>query len=164
MKPISNPYSESGCFFCGKNNPGSLRLQFHETDTEPKELVCRWVPPSMYKGFGRILHGGIQSGLFDEIMGWTALHLTGKVGVTASLEVRFLKPVFVEQEIEVRCRIASIDGPGIRLTAEIRSRDNLVRTRAEGVYVLMERDRFAALVGEDAHSSGNRILGERASG
>jgi hypothetical protein len=31
---------------------------------------------------GRILHGGIQSGLFDEIMGWTAMHVTKQVGVT----------------------------------------------------------------------------------
>ena len=148
MKPIPYPYRDSGCFFCGNNNPGGLRLQFHETESEPKELVCRWIPADMYKGFGKILHGGIQSGLFDEIMGWTALHLTGKVGVTSSLEIQFHKPVYVEQEIEVRCRIHSIDGPRIRLAAEITTSDNAVRSSATGVYVLMERDRFAGLVGE----------------
>ena len=149
MKPIPNPYRDSGCFFCGNNNPAGLRLTFHETESEPKELVCRWIPSDIYTGFGKILHGGIQSGLFDEIMGWTALHLTDKVGVTSSLEVQFLKPVFVEQEIEVRCRIDSVDGPRIHLTAEIKTHDNVVRSSAKGVYVLMERDRFAGLVGED---------------
>lgn len=148
MKPIPHPYRNGDCFFCGTNNPAGLKLTFFETDAEPIELICRWTPPAMFKGFGQVLHGGIQSGLFDEIMGWTTLHITGKVGVTASLQIQFLKPVFVEHEIEVRCRIDSIDGDKTRLSAEIRSQNDLLCTRAEGTYILMDRSRFAQIVGE----------------
>ncbi len=110
MKTVPNPYRAGGCFFCGPSNPQGLKLTFQETETEPNELVCQWVPASMYKGFGKILHGGIQSGLFDEIMGWTTLHLTQQVAVTSALKVNFLKPLYVEQPIEVRCRIQSREG------------------------------------------------------
>lgn len=119
-----------------------------ETETEPNEVVCRWVPPALYTGFGKILHGGIQSGLFDEIMGWATLHLTKKVGVTSRLEIEFLKPLFVEQEIEARCRIESLDGKKVNLAAEIRNQAGEVCSKAAGIYVLMERDRFSAVVGE----------------
>ena len=110
--------------------------------------MCRWTPPDVFKGFGRILHGGIQSGLFDEIMGWTAMHLSEKFGVTANLQVRFLKPVLVEQEIEVRCRIDSRDGERINLSAEIKNPQGVVCTTAQGTYMLLDGDRFNELVSE----------------
>lgn len=148
MRTLPNPYQEGGCFFCGPRNPSGLKLTFQETGTDPNELVCRWTPPSLYKGFGRVLHGGIQSGLFDEIMGWTTMHITKKLGVTSTLRVEFLKPLFVEQAIEVRCRIESQEGKRINLVAEIRDHKGEVCTRARGTYVLMNRDRFAQLVHE----------------
>jgi acyl-coenzyme A thioesterase PaaI-like protein len=145
MRKLENAYG-GGCFFCGPDNPIGLRLTFYETETEPNELVCRWTPSDVYKGFGSVLHGGIQSGLFDEIMGWTALHLTKRIGVTSALQMRFLRPVFVEQEIEVRCSIESLDGARVNLSAKIRNLAGEVCTEATGTYVLMERDKFDRLV------------------
>lgn len=149
MKTLPNPYRTGGCFFCGPSNTVGLKLTFQETETEPNELVCRWVPSSLYKGFGTILHGGIQSGLFDEIMGWTTLHLTKQVGVTSSLQVDFIKPLYVEQPIEVRCRIQSRNGSRLHLEAEIRNSKEEICTKAVGTYVLMDRDRFRLAVGEE---------------
>jgi acyl-coenzyme A thioesterase PaaI-like protein len=147
MKLIANPYETDGtCFFCGSRNPVGLKLAFHETQTEPNELVCKWIPSAAYKGFGRVLHGGIQSGLFDEIMGWTTLHISHEVGVTASLNVEFLRPLYVEQEIEVRCRVGSQNGSRLNLLAEIRNAEGELCSRATGTYVLMEQDRFKSLV------------------
>ncbi len=138
MKDIENPYTNSQCFFCSPNNPVGLKLTFQETETEPNELVCKWFPPSTYRSFGKVLHGGIQSGLFDEIMGWTTLHITKKVAVTSGIQVEFLKPLYVEQQIEVRCRIDSTNGSRINLTAEIRNSKHEICSRATGTYVLMD--------------------------
>lgn len=148
MRAIANPYREGTCFFCGPSNPVGLKLSFLETETEPNEVLCRWVPPLLYTGFGKILHGGIQTGLFDEIMGWTTLYLTREIGVTASLQVEFLSPLYVEQEIEVRCRIASRNGSKINLAAEIKNSEGDVCSKALGTYVLMDPDRFNRIVGE----------------
>lgn len=149
MKTVPNAYRAEGCFFCGPTNAQGLKLTFQETETEPNELVCQWVPPSMYKGFGKILHGGIQSGLFDEIMGWTTLHLTKQVAVTAKLNVSFLKPLYVEQPIEVRCRIHSQEGAKVNLQAEIKDSRGEICTKATGTYVILERARFDVAVGDD---------------
>jgi len=149
MKTLDNPYSEGGCFFCSPSNPVGLKLTFHETETEPNELVCRWYAHSQYRGLGKILHGGIQSGLFDEIMGWTTHFLTEQMGVTSSLNVQFLKPLYIEQEIEIRCRIQSRDGSKVNLEAEIKNSDGTVCTRAVGTYVIMAREKFDRAVGEE---------------
>ncbi|MBI5569406.1 MAG: PaaI family thioesterase [Desulfomonile tiedjei] len=149
MKTLVNPYRDGGCFFCGSANLQGLRLTFQETETEPNELVCRWVPSPVYKGFGTVLHGGIQSGLFDEIMGWTTLHLTREVAVTASLDVKFVRPLHVDQQIEVRCRIESRNGARVNLAAEIKNSKGEICTTATGTYVIMTRERFKRAVGEE---------------
>ena len=79
-------------------------------------------------------------------MGWKALHITHKVGVTASLNVEFLEPLYIEQEIEVRCRVGSLNGSRLNLVAEIKNAAGAVCSRANGTYVLMEHDRFNVLV------------------
>ena len=86
-------------------------------------------------------------------MEWTAHHVTGRQGVTVSLQVHFLKLVFVEQEIEVLCRIARTDGDKVHLTAEIKSARGDVCTRGTGTYVLMDRARFRDVVGDESELS-----------
>jgi acyl-coenzyme A thioesterase PaaI-like protein len=146
MREIVSPYDYSECFFCGGANPIGLKLKFYVSASDPKEVICRWKPPALYLGLGRVLHGGIQSGIFDEIMGWTAMHLTEKVGVTSWLKVQFLKPLFVQQDIEARCSVSAVEGASIILAAEIRDESNMVCTETTGSYILMERDRFERLV------------------
>jgi acyl-coenzyme A thioesterase PaaI-like protein len=92
------------------------------------------------------LHGGIQSGLFDEIMGWTTLHITKKVALTSGIQVEFLKPLYVEQQIEVRCRIDSTNGSRINLTAEIKNSRQEICSKATGTYVLMDPEKFKMAV------------------
>jgi acyl-coenzyme A thioesterase PaaI-like protein len=103
----------------------------------------------VYAGYGKILHGGIQSGVFDETMGWTAYHLTGLVAITASLQVEFLKPLFVEQKIEVRCRMESSSHSKVVLSAEIRDESGIICSKASGTFAVMEPDRFKRIMGEE---------------
>lgn len=147
MKTITNPYDPPECFFGGSLNPIGPRLTFQATETNPNELICQWTPPSVYSGYGKVLHGGIQSGLFDETMGWTAYHLTGLVAITASLHVDFLKPLFVEQQIEVRCRMESVADSRVTLSAEIRDESGAICSKASGTFRVMEPDRFKRFAG-----------------
>jgi acyl-CoA thioesterase FadM len=73
--------------------------------------------------------------------------VTQKVGVTSSLDVRFLKPLFVEQQIEARCRVSSMEGSRIYLSAEIMDEKGIVCTQAAGSYALMDPALFERLVG-----------------
>jgi uncharacterized protein (TIGR00369 family) len=148
MKPIPNQYRTGECFFCGLNNPIGLKLDFFESETEPPEVVLNWHAASKFRGFGDILHGGIQSGIFDEIMGWATIHFMQQAGVTIDLQVKFLRPVYVDRDIEARCRIASRNGSRICLEAEI-SQDGKVCTSATGSYLLMEKGKFEKLIQPD---------------
>ena len=93
-KEIPNPYPEQECFFWGDKNPIGLRLKFY-LDEETGEVTTDYIPSRLFMGLGNILHGGIQSGLFDEIMGWTTHTLTGQMGVTSKLNIPFLKSAYL---------------------------------------------------------------------
>lgn len=149
MKKIINPYDPPWCFFGGNLNPVGPRLIFQVAETNPDELICRWTPPSVFSGYGNVLHGGIQSGIFDETMGWTAYHRTGLAAITASLSVEFLKPVLVEQEIEVRCRMESRFNSKAALSAEMRNESGEVCSKASGTFQLMEADRLKRVMGQE---------------
>lgn len=145
--PIEGTYSGTGCFFCGKDNPAGAQLEFARVDGSDQELVSRWVPDKRFRGLGRVLHGGIQSGVFDEIMGWTAHHFCGRPGVTAELRVRYLGPLYIGEPLELRCRVAEADDKKMRLEARILNPEGKVCAEAKGVYVMMAEERFLALVG-----------------
>ena len=158
MKEIQNPYPGQECFFCGQKNDIGLKLKFFVTNTDPPQLLTRLNPPDHLKGLGRILHGGFQSGLFDEIMGWTTHYLTGKMGVTSNLEVKFKKPLFVGQPIEVRCHIADQRGPAVHLEATITDQQGRICSTATGTYITMDTRKFNAIVGQDEITAGRERI------
>ncbi|MCF8032926.1 MAG: PaaI family thioesterase [Desulfarculaceae bacterium] len=141
--PLISTYSRNDCFFCGEENPAGCQLRFSRVEGDPPELVCRWTPPQRFNGLGEILHGGIQSGIFDEIMGWTAHQMTGEPSVTGELHIEFLGPLYVGAPLEARCRVAEIEGRRVGLAAEIRGPNGQVASRAKGAYIMVTPERFA---------------------
>jgi acyl-coenzyme A thioesterase PaaI-like protein len=144
-REIANLYPDQDCLFCGERNPIGLRLKFY-LDEETGEVSTEYLPSRPFVGLGNILHGGIQSGLFDEIMGWTAHHLTGEMGVTSDLRIRFLKPVYLGKRIRVYCRLTSRNGPKVRLDARIEIPDGPVCSVATGTYYLLPQIKFQKLI------------------
>jgi len=67
-KEIPSLFADNDCFFCGRDNQAGLKLNFY-WDEERGEASTEYVPPRHFSGHGSILHGGIQMGLLDEIMG-----------------------------------------------------------------------------------------------
>jgi acyl-coenzyme A thioesterase PaaI-like protein len=143
-KEIVSPYLDQQCFFCGESNAAGLRLKFY-LDEDTGVISTEYTASAPFRGLGDILHGGIQCGLFDEIMGWTSHILTGQIGVTSDLTVNFLKPVYLGTRLAVSCRIAERDGSKVRLEARIEAPDGVVCTRASGTYHLLPQSRFDSL-------------------
>jgi uncharacterized protein (TIGR00369 family) len=144
-KEIPNPYPEQECFFCGKRNPVGLKLRFYLNE-ESGEVTTEYVSSRLFMGLGNILHGGIQSGLFDEIMGWTAHTLTGQMGVTLELNIQFLKPAYLGKKLTVSCRIISQQGSKVHLSAQIATAEGTVCTQATGTYYLLPQEKFEKLI------------------
>ena len=95
MRKIRNPFKGLegyNCFGCSPDNPSGLKLSFVE---EGEELVSVWTPKNFLQGYHNVLHGGIQATLMDEIASWLVYVKLDTSGVTSSMNVRYLKPVYV---------------------------------------------------------------------
>ncbi|HHX97190.1 MAG TPA: PaaI family thioesterase [Clostridia bacterium] len=125
-------YQHQG-FACGKQNPRGLGLSF---SLENERVITIFIPPEIYQGYPGILHGGITSTIFDEVMS-QCLFVNHKMGFTARLEVRFrahipiLKPVRFEAWIEQeKGRLVDLKSKAIletgKLAAEAKARFMLI--------------------------------------
>ncbi|NLI82433.1 MAG: PaaI family thioesterase [Deltaproteobacteria bacterium] len=94
------------CFGCSPLNPSGLQMKFY---TDGEKLYSWVAVPAHLCGWQRLVHGGILSTILDEIMGWCAIHLLKRITLTKSMEVHFLKPVYVEQSLRAEARILSTE-------------------------------------------------------
>ncbi len=123
------------CFVCGVENPNGLNLSFY--DIEPGVVEARWIPKSHFQGFPGIVHGGIIAAALDEAATRTVFGANGvaRMVVTASLEVRYRKPVPVGAELRVTGMIKEDKGEIILATSRIEDRDGQILATANAVMV-----------------------------
>lgn len=121
MKKLNNPFialEGYNCFVCAPHNPIGLHLDFY---LDGEMIRASWIPEDPYQGYPNILHGGIQATLLDEVASWAVYVIGGTGGVTARIEVKYLKPVL-------------IDKGSIVLTAEIVGRKKRIMTMKACLY------------------------------
>lgn len=113
MKKIINPFVELGrghdynCFGCSPFNEIGLHLDFWE---DGDELIAKWQPRKSMEGWTGVLHGGIQATLLDELAGWIVLIKMKTAGVTAGMNVEYLKPLTLAKgEITIRGKLISVE-------------------------------------------------------
>ena len=97
MKKINNPfpqYKDYDCFGCSPNNPIGLKMEFFEIDDE---IVAYWEPSDFYQGWNKVLHGGIQATLMDEIASWLVFAKLKTSGVTSKMEIRLKRPIYTNK-------------------------------------------------------------------
>lgn len=122
------------CFGCSQSNAAGLKMRF---STNGEALFSTLTVPDHLCGWGTIVHGGVQTTILDEIMGWTALHLLKRVTLTKSLRVEFLKPVYVGQPLQAIGRVRELTAAReARLEAELFNGDGKLCTRALGTFGL----------------------------
>ena len=137
------PHS-SGCFLCGDENPAGIRTRFF---VEGEEVRGRIVLPRHVNGYRDVAHGGVVAALLDETMGWAAT-VFGKehpMYVTGEITVKYLAPVPVCEEIEVRSRL--VEDAGRLAYAEGRLlHGGKTCARAKGKFVPMTREATAGVI------------------
>jgi len=106
------------CIVCGLENEASLRTQFLET--EGGVLVAVPYVNSRHQSYPNRMHGGVIAALLDEVVGRAyQIEYPDMWGVTAGLEVRYSKPVALEQQVYVVGRITQGEGRMFEGTGEI---------------------------------------------
>ena len=81
---------EGECFGCGDDNPIALGLSFSR---EGDRCVAMFSPRPEHRGLPGFLHGGLAATVLDETMASVGYMLDNVHCVTATLELKYRKPV-----------------------------------------------------------------------
>ncbi len=122
------------CFACGKNNDMSLRLEFEYNDNEAK---CIFIPKKEHQGWKDVIHGGILATVLDEAMAKLIIN-DYSFGVTSNMEIRFLRPAIVGEELTVTAKVREVNGKNVNATSVIKNSKNKIVASGKASYVLKE--------------------------
>ena len=129
------PNATNKCFGCGGANDLGMKLTFVQ-DNVNRRIVGKFVLGEAYQGGGGMGHGGIIATLLDEAMG-KACRFREVRAVTAELNVQYLKPVKVDEEIVVEGYEADVKGRNLFLVGEIRNSAGELLAKGTGRFVVI---------------------------
>ncbi len=99
-KVIKKQNNSKMCFVCGTANEFGLHTAFYEL--ENKQLLGLFKGQDIHQSYPTRMHGGVITALLDETIGRSlTIQDDDFWGVTVKLEVKFLKPVPLNQELKV---------------------------------------------------------------
>jgi uncharacterized protein (TIGR00369 family) len=130
---VSVPIDDGYCFACGPENPIGLHMHF-EPDGDGVRTQLTLAPE--FQGWKSVAHGGIAMALLDEAMAHAAGH-AGHRGVTASISVRFRKPVPIGEPLAITGRVAWQRRNVLGLEARVRDASGTLLADGEGKFVSM---------------------------
>jgi uncharacterized protein (TIGR00369 family) len=137
------PNVDKDCFGCGSENQSGLHMTF---ETNGEQIRTQLTVPSQFRGWSKLIHGGVISTILDETMSWAAIILTQRFILTKKMTIQFLRPVYVGSSL---CGIGSIkEKTGDRkaiLTGELFDDQGKLCATSEGEFVLFSKEQFAKL-------------------
>jgi acyl-coenzyme A thioesterase PaaI-like protein len=133
----SYPDDLSHCYGCGRLNPHGHQLK---TRWDGDETVSRFTPRPEHTAIPGYVYGGLIASLIDcHGTGTAAAAAYREAGrepdtepafrfVTASIQVRYLKPTPMGVELEVRGRVVEIAGRKVVVSAKLIADDEVCAT------------------------------------
>lgn len=94
--------SHQECFACGAANAAGLRLRFQPG--ADGGVAAIWEPAPAFRSYPDRVHGGVLATLVDSAI-VHALFAHGVAGVTAELNIRYLRSVSAERPVRVTARV-----------------------------------------------------------
>jgi len=143
VKKIINPFVESKkhdykCFGCSPLNDSGLKLEFWDAGDE---IICKWVPYKHMEGYTKILHGGIQALILDEIASWTIYTKCETAGVTANIDIKYKHPLEItDQEIVVRAKVENINKRLATINATIENHEGKLCAQGIVTYFIFPKE------------------------
>ena len=99
--------TDNYCFGCSPVNPSGLQMKFFaDRDTVFSNVTI----PDHLCGWSNIAHGGVLTTILDEIMSWTALHFLKRITMTKSMNIEFIKPVYIRNPLKAEGRVLEVTG------------------------------------------------------
>ncbi len=129
------PNPENKCFGCGGSNDAGMKLTFTQ-DNVKRRIVGKFTLGPRYQGGGGMGHGGIIAVLLDEAMGKVCRFREARA-VTAEMNIQYLKPVRVDEEITVEAFETDFKGRNIFQAGEIRNAAGDLLARGTARFVII---------------------------
>lgn len=140
----SNLPTYEGCFVCGQSHPWGLRARFNALPSGQVQTL--FVPDQIHAGYEGMVHGGIISALFDELLGWAVVMQTGRMCFTAELTVRYIKPIRLGAQYVATANPGSEHGRYWVSEGFLRDAGGKLHAKAQGKYFLLSGDQTAQVV------------------
>jgi uncharacterized protein (TIGR00369 family) len=99
--------SDHNCFGCSPVNPSGLQMKFF---TDRETVFSNLTIPEHLCGWSNIAHGGVLTTILDEIMSWAALHFIKRITMTKSMNIEFIKPVYIRNPLKAEGKVLEISG------------------------------------------------------
>ena len=144
---LLTPNPANKCFGCGGANERGMQLTFEQDDAARRIRGVFKVAPE-YQGGPGFVHGGIVATLLDEVMAKVS-RFEKDYAVTGELNVEYLKPVPVGEELTVEGWEVGRDGRIRRREGEIRNAAGVVLARGMGKFIEVDPDKFRRAVGQE---------------
>ena len=131
------------CLVCGLKNSFGLHTSFYELDNS--ELLAIFKPREEHQSYPGRLHGGIISTILDETIGRAIMiQSEGDIwGVTVDLQIRFKKPVPLDDELRVTGRITKNSSRFFEGTGELLLQDGTIAATGHGKYLKIPLEKIA---------------------
>lgn len=150
IREVENSFLDfpgNNCFACHPDNSHGLRLKFF-ADDDTAEVFTRIKPEHHFNGFPGILHGGVQCALIDEVAYWAMFDRIKKIGLTAKIDLSYLKPVPMDTELVVSGKISNHEKRRVEVETVIKAEEEIL-TKASVLYFLPNRKALFKVFGEE---------------
>jgi acyl-coenzyme A thioesterase PaaI-like protein len=112
-------------------------------DVQDGLVIAHAVFGMAYEGPPGCVHGGFIAAAFDEVLG-LAQSLSGKVGMTGTLTVRYRRPTPLNTELRFEAQVDSVSGRKVFTSARLSAGEELT-AEATGLFISIPPERFQAL-------------------
>ena len=148
IKNIEGPWKQlpnldKDCFGCGSENHFGLHMTF---ETNGDKIRTKITVSPQFRGWSRLVHGGVLSTILDETMSWTAIFLLQRFILTKQMTIQFHRPVYVGSPLKVIGTIKEKKGERKAIVkAELCNDQGQLCASSEGEFVLYTREQFTKL-------------------
>jgi len=124
-----------------------MRLVF-DRDSTRRRVLGRFRLGAEFQGGAGFIHGGIIATVLDEAMGKVSRFSDVRT-VTVELNIQYLRPIRVDEEIQVEAYEKSRNGKHLIHLGEIRNGQGEMLAKATGRFVVVDPKRYAGLKQQD---------------
>jgi acyl-coenzyme A thioesterase PaaI-like protein len=124
---------DDACFACGTSNPLGLKIAI---DAVTDGVVSgSFTPKADHQGLISQLHGGLSATALDEIMVWAGLLTAETLSVTATMQLRYRRPVPNDgAALALTAQVTRHRGKRLEMAATL-SREGTPLVEATGLYL-----------------------------